>query len=95
MNMEWDQFFKTVADQKQKELLNKFRQTFSEGDNVLVQEFDDHYEITVTHLSSGNSTGGAEGYRLDKASGRVEMIWHEHPMKFSVKKEKIINIKEK
>ncbi len=95
VSMEWNQFLKSVTDQRQRELLNQFRQTLSRNDNVLVQEFDDHYEITVTHPSSENFTGGAEGYRLDKVSGKIEMIWHEHPMPFSVKKEKITNIDEK
>ncbi len=89
VSMEYEQFLKGVSDQQQKERLIRFRRTFSENDHVFVQEFDKYYEITVTHPSSETATGGAEGYRMDKITGEVEMIWHEHPMPFQGKMEKI------
>jgi hypothetical protein len=43
---------------------------------------DDHYEIIVTHPSTETGTGGAEQYFLNKKTGRWEMGWHEHPMRY-------------
>ncbi len=69
-----------VNDKMQQKILTQFKNTLQDGDTALVTEFEDHYEITVVHTPEDGYTGGAEGYSLDKKTGKVEMLWHEHPM---------------
>ena len=76
-----DQMIKLARDQKQKEILTKFKSTLSDDDTTFVTEYEDHYEVTVVHASSEDGyTGGAEGYSIDKTTGKSKMMWHEHPM---------------
>jgi len=69
-------------DKQQQNILIKFRDNFdNEADIRVINEFQDYYEITVSHKSSEEYTGGTEGYKLNKETGKSEMTWHEHPMK--------------
>jgi len=69
-----------VNDERQRAILFQFESRLQEGDTTSVTEYEDHYEIIVVHAPEDGYTGGAEGYLLDKETGKVEMIWHEHPM---------------
>ncbi|MFH2142871.1 MAG: hypothetical protein ABIJ97_10635 [Bacteroidota bacterium] len=69
------------GDIQQQAILNKFKNYCSPNDNISVEEFQNHYEITVSHPSEEDYTGGAEAFKVDKKTGESEMLWHEHPMK--------------
>ena len=84
-----EEMIEQQKDKRQKEILLKFRSSFQKDDRIRVTEHKDHYEITVSHPSTEDSTGGAEGYSLDKKTGESSMTWHEHPMDMpKVKEEK-------
>lgn len=71
-------------DKYQQSILINFRNKFEKGDVIrVVNEFQNYYEITVDHEAPEGFTGGAEAYRLDKKTGELKMIWHEHPMQFN------------
>lgn len=76
-----DEFIQRMKDGRHKAWLVEFRRSFSDTDRFFIVEREDCFEITVSHRSSGGSTGGAEAYRMDKRSGKIEMLWHEHPMR--------------
>lgn len=61
-------------------VLEKFKASQGAGSRFSVTEHADHYEVIVTHPSSGDQTGGAEQYFVDKKTGEAKMGWHEHPM---------------
>lgn len=65
---------------KQKKLLLKFKIDYDKDDRIVVEEFRNYFKITVDHLGSNGSTGGAECYKVDKKTGERKMLWHEHPM---------------
>ena len=69
-----------VKDERQRAILSQFESTLQEGDTAFVTEYGDRYEIVVVHAPEDGYTGGAEGFSLDKETGKIEMIWHEHPM---------------
>jgi hypothetical protein len=80
-------------DKRQQVLLIEFKNKYQKDDNILVEEFQNYYELIIDHPGIDGFTGGAECYKLDKKTGESEMIWHEHPMKlpeFEYKKEKKI-----
>jgi len=79
-----DEMIKIVKNHRQRKFLSKFRQTLDDEDSVLVEEYEDHYEIKVIHPSKGNYSGGAEKYSLDKKTGNTRIIWHEHPVRIPV-----------
>jgi hypothetical protein len=68
-------------DHQQLKILSEFRKVHQAYDRFYVEEFKDCYRITVSHSSKEGYTGGTECYRLDKNTGKSEMLWHEHPMK--------------
>ena len=70
------------ADKYQQKVLIDFKNSQSTEDCLSVEEFKDHYKIIVEHPDTNNYTGGAEAYKVNKKTGKSEMIWHEHPMKF-------------
>jgi hypothetical protein len=70
-----------VQDGRLKAWLTDFKKSFPETDRFYITELDDCFEITVSHNSANGYSGGAEAYRVDKVSGEVRMIWHEHPMR--------------
>jgi hypothetical protein len=68
-------------EKNQLKILNNFREEFNADERFYIEEYKDYYQITVSHKSSNEYSGGAECYKLDKKTGKSEMIWHEHPMK--------------
>ena len=68
------------SNKKQQKILIQFRNNCQADDSILVKEFINYYDIIVEHPSANGFTGGAEGYKVDKKTGKSEMIWHEHPM---------------
>lgn len=86
-----DRFIEGLKDSQQKVFLMQFKQKFSNTDRYNVTERDESFEIMVSHKSSNGFTGGTEAYRVDKQSGEVRMLWHEHPMRMP-KEEKLQKI---
>ncbi len=71
-------------DKYQQSILINFRKQFEKGDIIrVINEFQNYYEITVDHEAPDGFTGGTEAYRLNKKTGELKMIWHEHPMQFN------------
>ncbi|TSE10640.1 MULTISPECIES: hypothetical protein [Aquimarina] len=68
-------------DKRQQAMLINFEKRYKIDDRILVEEFQNYYELIVSHLDKNGYTGGAEGYTLDKKTGKIKMVWHEHPMK--------------
>lgn len=68
-------------DPQQVRFLKVFKSKYDKINQFSVTEFSNHYEIIVSRPGKEGYTGGAECYRLDKKTGKTEMIWHEHPMK--------------
>ena len=68
------------ADTLQQKILIIFYKSQSTEDRITVEEFKDYYEIIVEHPNANSYTGGAEAYKVNKKTGKSEMIWHEHPM---------------
>ncbi|PKV52331.1 hypothetical protein ATE84_4443 [Aquimarina sp. MAR_2010_214] len=69
-------------DKRQQKMLVNFKKNSQEEDDISVIELPNYFELTVTHHQEKKDyTGGAEGYTLYKKTGKIEMIWHEHPMK--------------
>ena len=75
------ELIESMKDGRHKARLVEFKRSFSETDRFYIAELEDRFEITVSHRSSGGYTGGAEAYSLDKRSGKIMMLWHEHPMR--------------
>ncbi len=73
------QILNQLKNERYRALLQKFRETHPEA-KIMVTEYSDRFELLVTHPASANRTGGAEQYFIDKATGKVTMGWHEHPM---------------
>jgi hypothetical protein len=69
------------GNSQQLKILTEFRKNYHDKDQFYVEEFKDYYQIKVNHSSKEGYTGGAECYRLVKKTGKLEMLWHEHPMK--------------
>ncbi len=61
--------------------LSAFKAKYPSGHHLSVRTFPDHYKIIVSHPSSEERTGGAEGYRLDRKTCKTAMEWHEHPQR--------------
>ncbi len=77
-----DEIIKLKEKEKQQQtLLIEFKNKYQKDDKISVKEFQTYYELTIDHPSKNDYTGGAECYKLDKKSGKTNMIWHEHPMK--------------
>lgn len=96
-----DSYILHEKNKENKALLQKFRKKYNDSTSqISVQkENNREYEIWVDHQSN-DGYSWAEGYTLNKKSGKTEMIWHEHPMKTEpILLEKIkpdtINTKEK
>ena len=83
-NIEIDRAIELVTDSHQKKFLSDFKRQFSPDDSMRVISQSGQFEIIVSHPSQDNYTGGAEQYFLDKATGRYEMGWHEHPMPLQI-----------
>ena len=79
-HMELEQAIGLMQNKKYRNLLREFTTRFSKKDSFYVTSHEDHFEIIVSHPSTGDYTGGAEQYFLDKHTGMVKMGWHEHPM---------------
>ena len=83
-NMEIDSAIALVTDNHQKKMLSDFKRHFPPDDSMRVTDQGGRFEIIVSHPSRDNYSGGAEQYFLDKATGRYEMGWHEHPMPLQI-----------
>ncbi len=84
--MEIEKAIELVNDEKQRKILTQFKDGCKKDDNITVTEFENYYEIivshhTITHSPDERYTGGAEQYFLDKKTGKTKMGWHEHPMR--------------
>jgi hypothetical protein len=74
-----------VKDSLMRSKLIEFKNDCSPNDDITVEEFENYFEIIVSHPSFEDSygnvfSGGAEQYFLDKEKGKISMGWHEHPM---------------
>ncbi|TPN84691.1 hypothetical protein [Aquimarina algicola] len=79
-------------DKEQQEMLINFKNKYKADKRISVEEFQNHYELIVSHEGKSGYTGGAEGYTMDKKTGKIEMIWHESPMKLPEKKIRKIHL---
>ena len=86
-NMELEQAIGLIQNKNHKKMLREFQTRFSEKNSFIVTSLDTHFEIIVSRPSTGDYTGGAEQYFLDKQTGTVKMGWHEHPMAIRRSKE--------
>jgi hypothetical protein len=78
----FDDLLKAKKENKsQLKILENFRNKYTEKDRFYIEEYQDYYQITVSHKSTEGYSGGAECYKIDKQTGETEMLWHEHPMK--------------
>ncbi len=69
-----------TPDNEVKELISVIRnKLMKKDDSAEIYEYNDAYEISINHPATESATGGAEGYRMDKKTGDIKMIWHEHP----------------
>lgn len=66
---------------QQQEILRKFSADFAATDRISAEEFRGHYRIIVSHPAADGYSGGTECYEVDKNTGSIKMIWHEHPVK--------------
>ena len=78
-------------NKKEQIILIEFGKSYHPNDLIRVTEFQTYFELTVEHPSVDGFTSGAEGYTLNKKTGKSEMIWHEEPMKLPKLEYKIEN----
>lgn len=77
-----DTYISQEKNKVNKELLQKFRNKYNDSTSRLnvQRESTKEYEIWIDH-STKDGYSWAEGYTLNKKTGKTDMIWHEHPIK--------------
>ena len=70
---------KYVESIKKKEKLTVLRDYEDSGNYI--NEYDDYYEVTFKGRTAEGYTGGAYCIKVDKKTGKEEMLWDEHPMR--------------
>ena len=79
-NIRLNRMIELVQTHRQRTIPIRCQKKLRSGDIDLVKDHATHDKITVAYPSHGSRSRSAEGYRLDKNTGRSRMTGHEPPM---------------